>query len=445
MEIHAAKLEQLRQRVRAALPNVQVSHNKWVVRGSLWGFLDADDLMGKHGDNQRDLAHYVDDSYPILELASGLINSLLVNNEYDTDQTPKALVAIPQFSDLDAGSAAIINLINALPIRYAFSVQLPANILADYPPGFAIHINERMMIRNVGGHRDRELPLSTGNQQYDASVFNRTLLTMDMADTWKGAVLEILDEGYVTKGVTTSPRLRAVEAAHAVFGLAMIFGLLHRQNQYAWMPTAPYYVHLLLPDQPALPIDKGGLSHAAAALASDLTGSVINIDEPNKQKRQSEVVDFFLNLRTIFDDQSDSQRIQNAAKWYFDAEAAPDPLLGFVQMMVVLEILYGDKELSDKIGLGELLRNRCAYAIGQGAADRDDIIREFKAIYEVRSAIVHRGKNRLSARERALFTTLSGFCRRAIFHEASMLRKDYHAREAMQAQTQAQQGSLFDE
>lgn len=444
MEVHAAKLEHLRQRIRAALANVQVSHNKWVVRGSLWGFLSADELMGKHGENQRDLARYVDDSYPLLELASGFINALLIHNDYDADQTPKALVAMPQFNDLDASTTAILNLIGALPLQYAFSVQLPANILADFPPGFVIHINERMMIRNVGGHRDTELPLTTGNQQYDAIVFNRTLLTADLADTWKGAILEIIDEGYVTKGVTTSPRLRAVEAAHAVFGLAMIFGLLHRQNQYAWMPTAPYYVHMLLPDQRAVPVDKGGLSQAAASLASDLTGSVINIDEPSKQRRQREVIDFFWNLRAVFDDQSDSQRIQNAAKWYFDAEASPDPLLGFVQMMVVLEILYGDKELSDKIGLGELLRNRCAYAIGQGAADRDEIIREFRAIYDVRSAIVHRGKNRLSARERALFTTLSGFCRRAIFHEASMLRKDFHAREAMQAQAQAQQGSLFD-
>ena len=442
MEVHASKLEQLRQHIRAALSHVQVSHNRWVVRGSMWGFLAADELMGKHGDNQRDLAQFVDDSYPVLELANGHINAMLAHNEYDADQNPKPLTQTAQFSDLDTATEGILNLVTSLPIRYAFSFQLPSNILADYPPGFTIQINDRMLIRNVGGHRDNELPLTTGNIEYDVWVFNRSALARDLADTWKGAVLEILGDGYVTKGVSTSPRLQAVEASHAVFGLAMIFGMLHRQNQYAFMPTSSYFVHVLFQNM-AFPVDKGVLSNAASALVSDLTGSVLNMDDTSKKQRESQVIDFFWNLRAIFDNESDSQRIQNAAKWFFDAEAAPDPLLAFVQMMVVLEILYGDKELSDKIGLGELLRNRCAYAIGQGASDRDNIIRDFKAIYDVRSAIVHRGKNRLSARERSLFTTLSGFCRRAIFHEAQMLRKDFNSREAMQAQTQSQQRTLF--
>ncbi|MGE7199472.1 hypothetical protein [Brevundimonas naejangsanensis] len=444
MEIHTAKADQLRQRIRTALNNVQVLHSRWVVRASMWGFLAADELMGKHGDNQRDLAHFIDDSYPVLELAQGSINAMLAHNEHVADATPQALWSIPQFADLDAVASNIVNLIQALPLRYTFSVELPVNLLADYPPGFTIHLTERMSIRNAGGSRDAVLPLSTGNKVYDMWVFNRSVLTADTVDAWKGAILEIQDEGYVTKGVSTSPRLRAVEASHSVIGLAMVFGMLQRRGQYTFMPTSPYYVHVNH-GASSFPLDKSELSSAASALVADLTAPPLNIDEQSKKIREGQVIDFFWNLRAIFDNASDSQRIQNAAKWYFDAEAASDPLLGFVQMMVVLEILYGDKELSDKIGLGELLRNRCAYAIGQGAADRDDIIRDFKSIYDVRSAIVHRGKNRLSGKERALFGILSAFCRRAIFHEAQMLRKDFHAREAMQAQAQAQQGSLFSE
>jgi hypothetical protein len=64
-------------------------------------------------------------------------------------------------------------------------------------------------------------------------------------------------------------------------------------------------------------------------------------------------------------------------------------------MVVAMEILLGDKAVSDLMGLGELLRNRCAYLIGDSQTQREEILDEFKKIYEVRCQIVHRGKSRL--------------------------------------------------
>ena len=98
--------------------------------------------------------------------------------------------------------------------------------------------------------------------------------------------------------------------------------------------------------------------------------------------------------------------------------------MSFVQSMVVLEILLGDEETSDEIGLGELLRNRCAYLIGKSHQQRSDRLREFKEIYRVRSQIVHSGKSRLTPHERVLFDTLRWMCRRVIHEELSLLEAD---------------------
>jgi hypothetical protein len=117
----------------------------------------------------------------------------------------------------------------------------------------------------------------------------------------------------------------------------------------------------------------------------------------------------------------EAERIRLAGRWLFDSYAGGNQLMSFLQAMVVLEILLGDKASSDKIGLGELLRNRCAYLLGSSAEERSQIMSSFNEIYEVRSAIVHRGKSMLRSTERPLFFKLRTFAQRVIRAELQML------------------------
>jgi hypothetical protein len=90
--------------------------------------------------------------------------------------------------------------------------------------------------------------------------------------------------------------------------------------------------------------------------------------------------------------------------------------------MVVLEVLLGDKATSDVIGLGQLLRNRCAYLIGKSHEERHTLLRDFDEIYAVRSQIVHRGKAKLNFKERLLNSKLRDICNRVIQREVDLLR-----------------------
>jgi len=76
------------------------------------------------------------------------------------------------------------------------------------------------------------------------------------------------------------------------------------------------------------------------------------------------------------------------------------------------------------MGLGELLRNRCAYLIGKSHKQRKQLLDDFKEIYDVRSKIVHRGKSRLNLHERSLFSKLQWMCRRVIQEEIELLKED---------------------
>ncbi|MBA2399848.1 MAG: hypothetical protein H0V72_14315 [Bradyrhizobium sp.] len=130
-------------------------------------------------------------------------------------------------------------------------------------------------------------------------------------------------------------------------------------------------------------------------------------------------------MRVVFEGGKKADPIFLAAQWFFDGHSqGPDQLLKFIQTMVVLEILLGDKPSSDQTGLSVLLRNRCAFLIGNSQEDRAELLQWFQKIYEVRSKIVHSGKHWLSASEYELFARLRWICCRVISKEIELLRAD---------------------
>jgi hypothetical protein len=129
-------------------------------------------------------------------------------------------------------------------------------------------------------------------------------------------------------------------------------------------------------------------------------------------------------IACVFQSKHNTEKLRSAAQWLFDSYCGRNELLSFIQTAVVMEILLGDKSISDLMGLGGLLRNRCAYLIGTSHKQRGEILNDFKKIYDVRSKIVHRGKSRLNLHERTLFSKLQWMCQRVIQEEVKLLVKD---------------------
>jgi hypothetical protein len=120
----------------------------------------------------------------------------------------------------------------------------------------------------------------------------------------------------------------------------------------------------------------------------------------------------YLNVcSAVFAHSDETDRIIRAGRWLFDSS---------------LEILLGDRgNSSNELRLSELLGNRCAYLVGETRTARDEIMADFKKIYEVRSRIVHSGHSRLSNKDRELFYKLRGLCGAAISREIQFVDKEH--------------------
>ena len=128
------------------------------------------------------------------------------------------------------------------------------------------------------------------------------------------------------------------------------------------------------------------------------------------------------HLAAAFAEDDYGLRLRRSAQWLFDSYAGSNDVLKFIQAMVSIETLLGDKGISDVIGLGELLANRSAYALAETHKERELLLAEFKKIYATRSQIVHGGRTLFTDREAKQFHGLHWFCTRLIDAELKLMR-----------------------
>ncbi|ELY2511308.1 HEPN domain-containing protein [Cronobacter sakazakii] len=125
----------------------------------------------------------------------------------------------------------------------------------------------------------------------------------------------------------------------------------------------------------------------------------------------------------LLDDTSDeAQNIVSAIDWCIQSEINHDKTMSFLQICMGLEALLGDN--TNDAGLTLTLTDRCAYLIGKGMAERAEIKKEFKAIYQLRSKLVHGRMNKISTQDRALCIKAIKYLKRAISKELSYLMEN---------------------
>lgn len=419
-------LESLRPIIRKGLDTMMVERGHYPLRLYLIAFLAGENKF-KHGNDRRKLQRFVDDDYALLELVNHFLLRKLRGNPFKMETKQEPLREQPGCGDLDALTDEFMTLMQRLPLHYAFSFPLPTGTLASVDDGGCIEVAPDLrFVKATTDALAAEFPLTLGSRDLDNAWLGPGSLLFDAKAEFKPDTLQIFEEGYVGVWGSTLPSKRAQQRYVSVLGFCVAAGLFKAVPTFESVSTIrKYLVHEY--DGAWLPIDRADLNVPASGYASALV--VDPSPEAEPQLYKDRLYGVLNDLRVVFRDEESNQRLVRAAEWYFNALAGSDPLLQFVQMMVVLEIIYGDEAPNEKIGLGELLRNRCAYAIGTTAAEREEIAKTFPEIYKVRSKIVHTGKNRLSMSETVLYSQLSAYCRRAIAHEIRLLARDDAARE----------------
>lgn len=421
----------LQEALEAALPSLVINNGMFPERLSVAQLMIADMSLPRTG-KLRDLLVEILEEFPLTEFVLETLGKELWElDRYQTDAKPK-LTEIEGYEDAQALANRLLDSFESLPWTYRITVPLP-DALAELlrPDEVSLDVSPSIRIVRATQEFAAQFPLETPNERLNRRLVGGngilSILSNDAPKWIEGALyLQIAAEGFI--GQYGSPTSNSAERqVRSLFGMGLATRLL--ESQHAFYPTPPRsfaYVHRLQANASWQPTTRYNFDDAltrgiASLKVSDLDGRLNADQKPGWISLQ------LSNISAAFRSGKKAESTILAAQWLFDSHTGHDLLLSFVQSMVVLEIVLGDKTISDEIGIGELISNRFAYLVGTTHDERTRLIDEFKQIYRVRSQIVHSGKHKLTLAERTLFSHLRWMGRRAIDKEIELLRADLAA------------------
>jgi hypothetical protein len=410
-------LERLRDGLAELIPEFKVRNGWSLDRSSIAGLLDLERAL-PNSDRVAGLLESFVNETPFFDFVYGeLSRELYELEEYSSEPEFVRLIDIPRYSAPQELSERLVSGFEALPRRYKFTIRLNPDLLKYFTVG-ELDLTESIRLVRVDAEFINQYPLESGIPRRD-NEFQGGILGFGVPDRWSEDCLyiQIDSSGYVGKWTSTTPEDSSISVLKSIIGTCLAIRALKKKNIFSLSTIKQKaYVHEFIDGRwqlyDSLELDDA-LSNVLLELAVETLDGVLGTEE--------EIKGFFAGrlrlLKKVWTDQAINERILLAGKWLFDSYSGKNELLSFVQATVALEILLGDKAVSDVIGLGELLRNRCAYLIGKTHAQRKEILDDFGKIYEIRSKIVHRGKDRLRRNERELLYTLRWLVSRVIQEE----------------------------
>ncbi len=401
--------------------NIEVNNKKFLNRESTSGFLIANDSLPKHGPIVDELNSIIGE-WPLYDFLYGFISKELNDQqEYSFDEPRLKITELEKYSDIEATSQRLVDEFNTLPWKYRFTLDIKSTLSPYFSDNSVFNITDTIRVVKPDENFITEHPL----EGYDG-IASRGLLGLAnfIPREWKedSLYLQIDTDGFIGKYVSTQTTEAVLSNVKAFCGLSIALRLLKVEHTYH--PATPK-MHLIAHKWNSsqwLFDESEELNDDASRAISDLSFHDLDGHLDTDTKKASWIKSKLEDIGVVFNNFEKSEKIILAGQWFFDSYSGRNELLSFIQTIVSLEILLGDKASSDVVGLGELLRNRCAYLIGKTHDQRKDILDNFKKIYDIRSKIVHRGKSKLTLEERGLFKTLQWICRRVIQEEITLLK-----------------------
>lgn len=352
------------------------------------------------------------------------------SGKYNKDEKSTKLLEMSGYGDMQNTAAKLIESFNQLPYKYIATFPLSDEISSLLSLLKANEIKFKDMNVLVGAEDiNKNFPRTTTNESIENRVSGLASLMIPTSNKWNESkyFFQVTTTGYASPHTTTPTVEHIFSKVKAFWGLGLALNLfsvapqhhstfkndhiyLHKQENSGW------HIH-------------SKISFSENPLSSYSRLQPYSIDDESfnthRQKAKLEVIS------QIISNEEKSRRILSAAEWLYNGYMNLDTLLAFVQSMIVIEILLGDKATSEKVGLCELLANRCAYSIASTESERAKIIKDFKEIYDIRSQIVHNGYQRLSSKESHMLHKLQWMCRRILSQEVHLLKNDLNKSNAV--------------
>jgi hypothetical protein len=430
LNIHPKCRERLDESLPTALAWIKAQNGMFIDRLSTAHLMMADFILPQTGGLHDRLVEYLDE-FPLSEFVLDTLGQELWElDQYISDKTLK-LPEIAIYADTKDLSNRLLDAFETLPWHYQLTIPLPAqlNKLLDINQ-FEIVLSPEVRIVRPNDACSAQFPLETLVERRSQRLKGYTggflsLLGDPEPAKWQDdwVCLQIAAEGFVGQYGGSPTAHKAERLLSSFCGLGLATRLFKWEHTYSATPFKAFaFVHRRLQNDNWEAVTRYDLNDLitrglAGLKLHDLEGYL-----GDEAKLRSWAHYRIADMGTVFVAGERSDPITLASQWLFDSYCGQDQLLSFIQAMVVLEILLGNKSISDEIGIGELISNRFAYLIGTTHEERAELLKAFKDIYRVRSQIVHSGKHKLTLAERSLFSRLRWMCRRAIDKEVDLLK-----------------------
>lgn len=425
--LHVNLRKKLTETLIEILPHIEIVRGIGVTEASRIALQVIDRSLPGHGEISENLYRWISDQ-PLSDFLVGAINNALMTDQF-VDGSEHPITSVPGWSDVNSKAEGLINDLENLPCMFLATTSAPDGMdqFLEANDG-EFRLSKAVRVALASDKFPEEYPVTTDDEERDRKIWGSTLLgdlvRPDGAKyEWKGAYLQVIKQGFIGRLTETVTEHDLIGDFKALWGVQLALGLATRKRSWSPFPAKRKLIlHRRAGNKLELML-RIELDTASSQLADEIKfDDWLPKNLPIKNKIEIYKREFD-KLDLIFASDPEAERLRLAARWLFDSYATENELLAYVQAMVCLEIILGDASLIGEIGLGELLRNRCAYLIGKTSVQRNEILKDFKEIYDVRSHIVHRGKNRISARERGYYSKLIWYCKRCIQEELNLLQE----------------------
>lgn len=429
--LHQNCKQRLVQNISEHLPEVRVNNRMFLDRKSAIMLILAESILPERGQIKENLIRYIGET-PVFDfIYETLSRELSEGQKYDSGSTLISLTEIDDYNDSRAVAERLINEFESLPWAYSLTIKLDNDFGVLLSSTIKDHtFCDFIRLITPTEEFENKYPLQSGIESRDLNLQGGlSLLALYSPLQWdqSAAYLQFNIEGFIGQYGETAPLEETISLLKAFCGIGIALRLLKVNYKYRPTPTkAKFYIHRYNADNWQIQ-----RSHELDSNLSDTFNDLVFHDLDGTLNSEESKIGWikraFDGIGCVFKNKDKAQKIILASEWLFDSYCGKNELLSFVQTAVVMEILLGEKAISDLMGLGELLRNRCAYLIGKSHKQRQELLEDFKEIYDVRSKIVHRGKSRLTLHEKTLFSKLQWMCRRVIYEEIELLKEDLKA------------------
>ncbi|MCF8356901.1 MAG: hypothetical protein K9H48_20855 [Melioribacteraceae bacterium] len=423
MKLHKECKKRLLEELTEYLPEITVSNNKYVNYKSTYNLDDIDRILPVKGEVIKEYQNMIDET-PFYTFLIEEMQRPLKNYEYKLDEKDKKYFELLPEPNLETLSNKLIDDFEKLPRDYKLFIKIPDcfhTLLKYYDK--EIIFNDNLRIIELTDDFIINTKLDTTSKVITEGIFKFRFADLQEDHNYlekDKLYLEITTKGYNCDYYFTETLSDSINTIKYLYGLGLARSLFRYNSNYSSNKSDGIKTFSK--------IDGNWIYDSYHNLPDDLKECIYDIEFVNNPIGPNENInkDFLTyNVQLIgklLSGLPKTQKILEASKWFFEGMSGNNELLSFIQNTVVLEILLGDKSKSDIIGIGELLRNRCAYLISENDEERQNILKDFNEIYEIRSQIVHRGKSKLNNNERRLLTRLRYFCSRVLFKEINYLK-----------------------